>query len=126
VPSRPPFERCWVPGSDSDILFMRRYGGLFTPPAVQGRPVFMTDVGHAYAVRPWKLLPAGPVRLAGRVNTGVMLTPPDYLDLPFLEWLLGGSPRTPCSSAAGTGRSKLAGQPWPPERGRTCSTRAGW
>jgi hypothetical protein len=74
---------------DSDVLFLRRYAGLFTAPVVPGRPVFMTDVGHAYSVRPWKLWPFGPVRLVGRLNTGITLTPPAYLDLSFLEWLLG-------------------------------------
>jgi hypothetical protein len=73
---------------DSDFLFLRRYRGLFAPP-LSGRPVFMTDVGHAYAVRPWKLWPFGPIRLVGRLNAGLTLAPAGYLDLAFVEWLLG-------------------------------------
>jgi hypothetical protein len=74
---------------DSDFLFLRRYRGLFAEPADPARPVFMTDVGHAYAVRPWHLRPLGPVRLVGRLNAGLTLAPAAYLDLDHLEWLLG-------------------------------------
>jgi hypothetical protein len=73
---------------DSDLLFLRRYIGLFTPPQLPA-PVFMTDIGHAYAVRPWQLWPLGRVQLAGWLNTGLAFAPPSYLDLDFLEWLLG-------------------------------------
>lgn len=73
---------------DSDVLFLRRYVGLFVARDIE-RPVFMADVGHAYAVRPWRLWPVGRVRLAGRLNTGIVLAPAGYMDLDFLEWLLG-------------------------------------
>ncbi|MFO0810556.1 MAG: hypothetical protein U0746_18165 [Gemmataceae bacterium] len=59
---------------DSDFLFLRPYTGLFATPAPD-KPVFMTDVGHAYAVRPWHLWPAGRRRLIGRLNAGITLAP---------------------------------------------------
>jgi hypothetical protein len=74
--------------SDSDFLYLRRFTGLFTPVS-RTRPVFMTDVGHAYAVRPWQLWPLGRLRLVGWLNAGLTFVPPGYLDLDFLEWLLG-------------------------------------
>ncbi len=73
---------------DSDFLFLRPYTGLFNPHD-QSRPIFMTDVGHAYAVRPWKLWPLGKIKLMGRLNAGFTFAPHGYLDLDFLEWLLG-------------------------------------
>jgi hypothetical protein len=79
---------------DSDFLFLRRYAGLFHAPD-PARPVFMTDVWHAYAVRPWRVWPVGPFRLAGRLNAGLTLAPPGYLDLDFLEWLLGALAASP-------------------------------
>jgi hypothetical protein len=73
---------------DSDVFFLRRYAGLFRSPA-GGRAVFMTDVTHAYAVRPWRVWPISPIRLLGRVNTGLIIGWRVGLDLDFVEWLLG-------------------------------------
>jgi hypothetical protein len=75
--------------SDSDILFLRPFSGLFGPSIARFPAMFMTDVKQAYAVRPWQLTPVGQVRLAGRVNTGLMRIIPGLLDLDFVEWLLG-------------------------------------
>ncbi|HJZ94726.1 MAG TPA: hypothetical protein VKE40_27925 [Gemmataceae bacterium] len=75
--------------ADSDVLFLRRYAGLFGGASLAFPAVFMADVKEAYAVRPWHLWPVGPVRLGSRVNTGVVRARPAFLDLDFLEWLLG-------------------------------------
>ena len=56
---------------DSDFLFFRPYVGLFTRPASLPKAVFMTDVGHAYAVRPWRLWPVGRIKLVGWLNAGL-------------------------------------------------------
>lgn len=74
---------------DSDVLFVRRFRGLYDPPPGPARLAFMTDVTHAFAVRPWRVWPAGPVRLGGAVNTGLIVGDPAALDLDHVEWLLG-------------------------------------
>ena len=74
---------------DSDILFVRRVGGLFAPPAPSARLTFMTDARHAYSLRPWQVAPLGPVRLVGRANAGLIVWERPELDFDFLEWLLG-------------------------------------
>jgi hypothetical protein len=75
--------------SDSDILYLRPFQGIFGPSSARFPAMFMTDVKEAYAVRPWQLSPVGPIRLAGRVNAGLMRIVPGFLDLDFVEWLLG-------------------------------------
>jgi len=75
---------------DSDVLFVGRFEGLFDAPTTPARPlVFMADATHAFALRPWRAWPAGPVRLGGWVNTGLMVGDPAVVDLDYLEWLLG-------------------------------------
>jgi hypothetical protein len=74
---------------DSDVLFVRRFRGLFDPPPRPARLAFMTDVAHAFAVRPWRVWPAGRIRLGGGVNTGLIVGDPAALDLDHVEWLLG-------------------------------------
>jgi hypothetical protein len=75
--------------SDSDILFLRPFTGLFGPQCARFPAMFMTDTKEAYAIRPWQLRPFGRIRLASRVNTGLMRINPQTLDLDFVEWLLG-------------------------------------
>lgn len=75
--------------ADSDVLFLRPYAGLFGGAAPAFPALFMADVKEAYAVRPWHLWPVGRVRLASRVNTGLLRTRPGFLDLDLVEWLLG-------------------------------------
>ncbi len=73
--------------SDSDVFFCRPYRGLFQVPA-DGRTVFMSDVSHAYGVRPWRVWPIGPLRLSGRVNTGIIVRPARTLNIDHIEWVL--------------------------------------
>lgn len=75
---------------DSDVLFLRPYEGLFGGLAdPRFRVCFMTDVKHAYAVRPWYLKPLGRLRLAGYVNTGLVRASRGVVDLDLIEWVLG-------------------------------------
>jgi hypothetical protein len=72
---------------DSDVLFVRPFAGLFQ--ATGAALTFMADTTHAFAVRPWRAWPAGPVRLGGWVNTGLIVGDAAALDLDYVEWLLG-------------------------------------
>ena len=74
--------------SDSDILYLRPFTGLFAAGSDRYRAIFMTDAREAYSIRPWQLRPLGRIRLAGRVNTGLMRVKPGIVDLDFIEWLL--------------------------------------
>jgi hypothetical protein len=74
---------------DSDVLFLRPFDGLFGPPDPRFPFLFMTDAKEAYAVRPWHLRPLGKLKLASRVNAGLMRVWAGALDLDFVEWLLG-------------------------------------
>lgn len=74
---------------DSDVLFVRRFTGIFAPPVEKAQFTFMADSQHAYALRPWQLPPSGPVQIVGRVNTGLIVWQRPELDLDLLEWLFG-------------------------------------
>jgi hypothetical protein len=72
---------------DSDVYFRRAVNGFFDPHRADG-PVFMDNRTHSYAIRPWRAWPVGAIRLAGRINTGVIVGWAAGFDLDFLEWLL--------------------------------------
>jgi hypothetical protein len=72
---------------DSDIFFRRTVTRLFDPSRVR-QPVFMDNTTHAYAIRPWMAWPLAAVRLAGRVNTGLIVGWTAGIDLDFTEWLI--------------------------------------
>src|SRR5262245_4799938 len=74
---------------DSDVLFLRPFTGVFGAADSRFRSCFMADVKHAYAVRPWYLWPLGRLRLAGRVNTGLVRAARGVFDLDLTEWVLG-------------------------------------
>lgn len=71
---------------DSDIYFRQMASKLFDPVET---PVFMDNGTHSYAIRPWRAWPLSSVRLAGRINAGLMVSWTAGLDLEFLDWLLG-------------------------------------
>lgn len=74
---------------DSDVLFVRRFRGLFDFPDSRAGAVFMRDSQEAYSARSWHLaLHPGRMRLARRVNTGVVLFRKSRYDLDALEWYL--------------------------------------
>jgi hypothetical protein len=70
---------------DADILFLRPFTGLFSPPP-GCRSAFMEDTQNAYAIRSWRAWHAR-VRLGQRINTGVV-TLRGGLDLDALEHLV--------------------------------------
>jgi hypothetical protein len=72
---------------DSDVLFLRPFHGLFQLPPDAGA-LFMCDPQHAYSVRSWHLLAEPRLRLAGRVNTGIVAFRRRLFDLDLAEWFL--------------------------------------
>ena len=72
---------------DTDVLFMRPVAGVFEPresPAA----LFMHDIDHGYAVRPWHLWPGNGMRLPRCLNSGLFVFPRRHFDLDYLEWVL--------------------------------------
>ncbi|HVT18454.1 MAG TPA: hypothetical protein VHQ90_20040 [Thermoanaerobaculia bacterium] len=72
---------------DSDVLFLRPFSGLFDLPPGAGA-LFMCDPQNAYSVRSWHLLREPRLRLAGRVNTGIIAFRTRFFDLDLVEWFL--------------------------------------
>lgn len=70
---------------DSDVLFFRPFSGLW---GEEGAAVFLRDDQNAYSVRSWHVLREPRLRLAGRVNTGIVGFPRVIYDLDLLEWFL--------------------------------------
>jgi hypothetical protein len=73
---------------DSDVLFLRPFVGLFDLPEEAGA-LFMRDPQNAYSVRSWHLLLEPRLRLAARVNSGVVAFRTPLFDLDLVEWFLG-------------------------------------
>ena len=69
---------------DTDVLFLRPFSGLF--PAEAPAAVFMSDRQNAYSVRSWHLALHRRLRLARRVNSGVIRFPTAAWDPDLLEW----------------------------------------
>ena len=72
---------------DTDVLFFRRFSGLFRLPEGAGA-LFMHDRQNAYSVRSWHLLRHRRLRLARRVNTGIVVFRTAGYDPDLLEWYL--------------------------------------
>jgi hypothetical protein len=83
---------------DADILFLRPFEGLFRFSAPKIDAVFMADRSCAYSVRSWDLLLERRLRLAARVNSGIVHFRSRAYDLDRIEWFLDRwrrAPRTP-------------------------------
>jgi hypothetical protein len=73
---------------DSDVLFLRPFTGLFNLTGDAGA-LFMHDRQNAYSVRSWHLLREPRLRLAARVNSGILTFRTRYFDPDLVEWFLG-------------------------------------
>jgi hypothetical protein len=71
---------------DADILFLRPFVGLFR--AAPEAPAFMRDSQDAYSVRPWHLLRWPRLRLAGKLNSGIIASPRSTWSLEAIEGVL--------------------------------------
>jgi hypothetical protein len=69
---------------DADVLFLRPFSGLF--PAAAPAAVFMADRQNAYSVRSWQLARHRRLRLAQRVNSGLIRFPTAAWDPDLLDW----------------------------------------
>lgn len=74
--------------SDSDVLFLRPFSGLFHFPEPDTGAVFMSDRQNAYSVRSWHLLAHPRLALPCRVNSGILLFRTSFYDPDLLEWYL--------------------------------------
>jgi hypothetical protein len=72
---------------DSDVLFLRRFARLFEVPPGSGA-LFMCDPQNAYSVRSWHLVRERRLRLAGRVNSGIIGFRRGSFDPDLVEWFL--------------------------------------
>jgi hypothetical protein len=72
---------------DADVLFFRRFAGLFELPPGSGA-LFMADPQNAYSVRSWHLLNEPRLRLAAHLNSGILTFRQRSFDLDLVEWFL--------------------------------------
>jgi len=72
---------------DSDVLFLRPFSGLFELAPEQGA-LFMCDPQNAYSVRSWHLLQEPRLRLAARLNSGIVGFRTRWFDPDLVEWFL--------------------------------------
>lgn len=73
---------------DSDVVFFRPVAGLFSWPSYRSDGLFMRDHQDAYALKLWKTVRHGNIRLAHCLNTGLFYYRKRSFDLEFVEWLL--------------------------------------
>jgi len=75
--------------ADSDVLFVRPYAGLFEmPPDPTAGGVFMQDQRQGYCVTPLQLLRTPGLRLASRINSGLLYFRRTAFDWDLMEWFL--------------------------------------
>jgi hypothetical protein len=73
---------------DADVLFRRRFSGLYRFPSPAAGAVFMADSQNAYSVRSWHLVAERRLRIPRRVNSGIILFRTALADPDLVEWFL--------------------------------------
>ncbi len=73
---------------DADVLFRRRFSGLYRFPSPAAGAVFMADTQNAYSVRSWHLIAERRLRIPRRVNSGIILFRTALADPDLVEWFL--------------------------------------
>jgi hypothetical protein len=75
--------------TDCDILFLKPFTNLFKmPPAPEAAGVFMFDPRQAYCLTPMQLLRTRGLRLANRLNGGLLYFRRAAFDWDLVEWFL--------------------------------------
>jgi hypothetical protein len=72
---------------DSDILFQRRFRGLYPVSARSATGAFMRDCDDCYAAHPADFWPFGPLRLPSHCNAGMFWIERDRIDYDRMEYL---------------------------------------
>jgi len=73
---------------DADVLFLRRFAGLYRFPSPEAGAVFMADTQNAYSLRSWHLVQDRRLRIPRCVNSGIILFRKALRDADFVEWFL--------------------------------------
>jgi hypothetical protein len=72
---------------DSDVLFQRRFRGLFPVSTGSASGAFMKDCADCYAAHPGDFWPLGPLRLPSHLNAGMFWIQRDRIDYDRMEYL---------------------------------------
>ena len=72
---------------DTDVLFRRRFRGLFPTANQSASGAFMMDSGNSFGAHPGDFWPLGPLRVARRLNTGLFWIQHDRIDYERMEYL---------------------------------------
>jgi hypothetical protein len=70
---------------DTDVLFQKRFRGLFSNHSASG--AFLMDNRNSFGAHPADFWPLGPLRLARRLNSGLFWIRRDRIDLERMEYL---------------------------------------
>jgi hypothetical protein len=72
---------------DTDVLFQRRFRGLFPTSEQSVSGAFMMDSSNSFAAHPGDFWPLGPLRLPRQLNSGLFWIQRDRLDYERMEYL---------------------------------------
>jgi hypothetical protein len=72
---------------DTDVLFQRRFRGLFPAADESASGAFMMDSGNSFGAHPGDFWPAGPLRVARCLNSGLFWIRRDRIDYERMEFL---------------------------------------
>lgn len=70
---------------DTDVLFQKRFRGLFSDHSASG--AFLMENRNSFGANPADYWPLGPLRLARRLNSGLFWIRRDRIDLERMEYL---------------------------------------
>ena len=72
---------------DTDVLFQRRFRGLFPVSSQSASGAFLMDTSNCFGAHPGDFWPLGPLRLARRLNSGLFWIRRDRIDYERMEYL---------------------------------------
>ncbi len=72
---------------DTDVLFQRRFRGIFPDSGPSAPGTFMMDSCNSFGAHPGDFWPLGPLRVARRLNSGLFWIRRDQIDHERMEYL---------------------------------------
>ena len=72
---------------DTDVLFQRRFCGMFPASVPSTSGAFMMDSGNSFGAHPGDFWPFGPLRVARFLNSGLFWIARDRIDYERMEYL---------------------------------------